>query len=287
MENNSIKIKRLPHWIKTQLPVGEKYSQVKNLVKNHELHTICESGNCPNKGECWSAGTASFMILGEKCTRNCKFCAVKTLMPDKPDWEEPRRLAESIRTLKLKHCVITSVARDDLNDGGASFWVETIRTVKDMNPNTTMEVLIPDFQGKKELIQMIIDEKPEVISHNIETVWRLSPRIRSMATYKRSLEVLSFISASGIVTKSGIMLGLGEMEREVLKAMDDLRAAGVKVLTIGQYLQPTTYHHEVVEYVTPETFEKFRIEGLRRGFTFVESSPLVRSSYHAEKHVSA
>ena len=287
MEDNSIKVRRLPHWIKTQFPVGEKYSQVKNLVKKHELHTICESGNCPNKGECWSAGTASFMILGDKCTRNCKFCAVKTLMPDKPDWEEPRRLAESIRTLKLRHCVITSVARDDLSDGGASFWVETIRQIKSLNPNTTMEVLIPDFQGKKEFIQMIIDEKPEVISHNIETVWRLSPRIRSMATYKRSLEVLSFISASGIVTKSGIMLGLGEMEREVLKAMDDLRAAGVKVLTIGQYLQPTTYHQEVAEYVTPETFEKFRIEGLSRGFTFVESSPLVRSSYHAERHVKA
>lgn len=287
MEDSPIKIRRLPHWIKTQFPVGEKYSQVKNLVKNHELHTICESGNCPNKGECWSAGTASFMILGDKCTRNCKFCAVKTLMPDKPDWEEPRRLAESIRTLKLRHCVITSVARDDLADGGASFWVETIRQIKSLNPNTTMEVLIPDFQGKKELIQMIIDEKPEVISHNIETVWRLSPRIRSMATYKRSLEVLSFISASGIITKSGIMLGLGEMEREVLKAMDDLRAAGVKVLTIGQYLQPTTYHHEVVEYITPEVFSKYRLEGFKRGFTFVESSPLVRSSYHAERHVKA
>ncbi len=287
MENNSIKVKRLPHWIKTQFPVGEKYSQVKNLIRKHELHTICESGNCPNKGECWSAGTASFMILGDKCTRNCKFCAVKTLMPDKPDWEEPRRLAESIRTLKLRHCVITSVARDDLADGGAAFWVETIRQIKSLNTNTTMEVLIPDFQGKKELIQMIIDEKPEVISHNIETVWRLSPRIRSMATYKRSLEVLSFISASGIVTKSGIMLGLGEMEREVLKAMDDLRAAGVKVLTIGQYLQPSTYHLEVVEYITPEVFYKYRMEGFKRGFTFVESSPLVRSSYHAERHVKA
>lgn len=208
-------------------------------------------------------------------------------MPDKPDWEEPRRLAESIRTLKLRHCVITSVARDDLADGGAAFWVETIRQIKSLNTNTTMEVLIPDFQGKKELIQMIIDEKPEVISHNIETVWRLSPRIRSMATYKRSLEVLSFISASGIVTKSGIMLGLGEMEREVLKAMDDLRAAGVKVLTIGQYLQPSTYHLEVVEYITPEVFYKYRMEGFKRGFTFVESSPLVRSSYHAERHVKA
>lgn len=287
MEESPIKVRRLPRWIKTQLPVGEKYSLVKNLVQKHELHTICESGNCPNKGECWSAGTASFMILGDKCTRNCKFCAVKTLMPDKPDWEEPRRLAESIRTLKLRHCVITSVARDDLADGGASFWVETIRRIKGLNPNTTMEVLIPDFQGKKELIQMIINEKPEVISHNIETVWRLSPRIRSMATYKRSLEVLSFISASGIITKSGIMLGLGEMEREVLKAMDDLRAAGVKVLTIGQYLQPTTYHHEVVEYITPEVFSKYRLEGFKRGFTFVESSPLVRSSYHAERHVKA
>jgi lipoyl synthase len=286
-EESSISKRRLPHWIKTQMPHGEKYSRVKNLIRENDLHTICSSGNCPNKGECWSSGTASFMILGEKCTRNCRFCAVKTIMPDKPDWNEPLKLAKSINLLRLKHCVITSVARDDLADGGASFWVETIRRVKEVNPETTMEVLIPDFQGKTELIQMIIDEKPEVISHNLETVRRLTPRIRSMATYRRSLEVLSYISSSGAITKSGIMLGLGEMEHEVLKAMDDLRQSGVKVLTIGQYLQPSTYHIGVTEYITPEIFEKYRLAALERSFSMVESGALVRSSYHAERHVNA
>ena len=287
MEEKSVMVKRLPRWIRTQLPTGEKYSKVKNLIVEHNLHTICTSGNCPNKGECWSAGTASFMILGENCTRNCRFCAVKTVKPNLPDWGEPERLAQSIKTLNLKHCVITSVARDDLADGGAAFWVETIRQVKKLNPNTTMEVLIPDFQGRTDLIQQIIDEKPEVISHNLETVRRLTPRIRSMATYKRSLQVLKYISSSGIIAKSGIMLGIGEMEREVFKAMDDLRDAGVKVLTIGQYLQPSSYHYDVQEYITPEQFKKYKQAGLERGFKYVESSPLVRSSYHAERHVNA
>jgi lipoic acid synthetase len=287
MEERSVMVKRLPRWIRTQLPTGEKYSRVKNLIVEHDLHTICTSGNCPNKGECWSAGTASFMILGENCTRNCRFCAVKTVKPNLPDWGEPERLAKSIKTLNLKHCVITSVARDDLADGGAAFWVETIRQVKKLNPNTTMEVLIPDFQGRTDLIQQIIDEKPEVISHNLETVRRLTPRIRSMATYKRSLQVLKYISSSGIIAKSGIMLGIGEMEREVFKAMDDLYEAGVKVLTIGQYLQPSSYHYDVQEYITPEQFKKYKQAGLERGFKFVESSPLVRSSYHAERHVKA
>jgi len=287
MQNQNIFVKRLPRWIKSPMPTGHKYSKVKNLISEHKLHTICTSGNCPNKGECWSAGTASFMILGEKCTRNCKFCAVKTVKPDLPDWDEPRRLAESIKTLNLKHCVITSVARDDLADGGTAFWVETIKQIKLVNPNTTMEVLIPDLQGNTEHIKQIIDAGPEVVSHNLETVRRLTPRIRSMATYKRSLEVLSFISSTGVVTKSGIMLGLGEMEHEVLKAMDDLRTAGVKVLTIGQYLQPSTYHADVVEYITPEIFVKYKIEGEKRGFTYVESSPMVRSSYHAERHINA
>jgi lipoyl synthase len=288
MEDNSSQArKRLPHWIRTQLPHGEKYSRVKNLIKDHDLHTICSSGNCPNKGECWSSGTASFMILGEKCTRNCRFCAVKSIIPDKPDWNEPLRLARSISLLRLKHCVITSVARDDLSDGGASFWVETIRRIREMNPETTMEVLIPDFQGNQELIRMIIDQRPEVISHNLETVRRLTPRIRSMATYKRSLEVLKFISSSGVITKSGIMLGLGEMEYEVLKAMDDLRNAGVKVLTIGQYLQPSSYHIEVAEFVRPEVFEKYKEAALDRSFSIVESGALVRSSYHAERHINA
>lgn len=287
MEERSVMVKRLPRWIRTQLPTGGKYSRVKNLIVEHDLHTICTSGNCPNKGECWSAGTASFMILGENCTRNCHFCAVKTVKPNLPDWGEPERLAKSIKTLNLKHCVITSVARDDLADGGAAFWVETIRQIKKLNPNTTMEVLIPDFLGRTDLIQKIIDEKPEVISHNIETVRRLTPRIRSMATYKRSLQVLKYISSSGIIAKSGIMLGIGEMEREVFKAMDDLSEAGVKVLTIGQYLQPSSYHYDVQEYITPEQFEKYKQAGLERGFKFVESSPLVRSSYHAERHVNA
>jgi len=287
MEEKSVMVKRLPRWIRTQLPTGEKYSKVKNLIVEHDLHTICTSGNCPNKGECWSAGTASFMILGENCTRNCRFCAVKTVKPNLPDWGEPERLAQSIKTLNLKHCVITSVARDDLADGGAAFWVETIRQIRKLNPNTTMEVLIPDFQGRTDLIQQIIDEKPEVISHNLETVRRLTPRIRSMATYKRSLQVLKYISSSGIIAKSGIMLGIGEMEREVFKAMDDLRDAGVKVLTIGQYLQPSSYHYDVQEYITPEQFKKYKQAALERGFKYVESSPLVRSSYHAERHVNA
>jgi len=287
MEEKSVMVKRLPRWIRTQLPTGEKYSKVKNLIVEHDLHTICTSGNCPNKGECWSAGTASFMILGENCTRNCRFCAVKTVKPNLPDWGEPERLAQSIKTLNLKHCVITSVARDDLADGGAAFWVETIRQIRKLNPNTTMEVLIPDFQGRTDLIQQIIDKKPEVISHNLETVRRLTPRIRSMATYKRSLQVLKYISSSGIIAKSGIMLGIGEMEREVFKAMDDLRDAGVKVLTIGQYLQPSSYHYDVQEYITPEQFKKYKQAALERGFKYVESSPLVRSSYHAERHVNA
>lgn len=277
---------RLPRWMKSPLPHGEKYSKVRNLIREQGLNTICTSGNCPNKGECWSAGTASFMILGDKCTRDCKFCQVKTLLPDPVDWEEPQRLAQSIKTLQLKHCVITSVARDDIEDGGARFWALTIRTVKRVNPETTMEVLIPDFHGKFELIQKIIDEKPEVISHNIETVKRLSPKIRNMFTYRQSLEVLRYISKSGVVTKSGLMLGLGETGSEILETIDDLKQAGVNVLTIGQYLRPSPDHAEVVSYIPPEFFDKYKEIALKKGFSHVESGPLVRSSYHAERHVN-
>ena len=279
--------RRLPRWMKAQLPTGEKYSKVKNLLVKHDLHTICISGNCPNKGECWSAGTATFMILGDKCTRNCRFCNVLNLVPDPVDWNEPKRLAETIQTLQLKHCVITSVDRDDLPDGGASFWAETVRTIKEVNPGVTMETLIPDFWGKPELLQIVIDARPEVISHNVETVRRLTPKIRSNANYNRSLNVISMIAESGLVPKSGIMVGLGETEDEVLETMHDIRKAGCRVITIGQYLQPASHLARVENYITPETFEKFRIAGIEMGFSHVESSPMVRSSYHAERHVNA
>jgi lipoic acid synthetase len=276
---------RLPRWMKVPLPHGADYSKVKNLIEEHKLNTICSSGNCPNKGECWSAGTATFMILGEKCTRNCRFCYVKALMPDPVDHEEPVRLAKTIKLMALKHCVITSVARDDLEDQGASFWATTIKTIKQINPHITMEVLIPDFANNHELLDMVINEKPEVISHNIETVERISPGIRSLATYDRSLKVLEYISGSGLITKSGFMLGLGELRNEVLRTMDDLLMAGVKVLTIGQYLPPSERHTRLIEYVKPEVFMEYKQIGLDRGFRYVESGPLVRSSYHAEKHI--
>lgn len=278
---------RLPRWMKMQMPKGESYSRVKNLVNQHKLHTICSSGKCPNIGECWNRGTATFMILGKICTRNCKFCGVTTGKPLLPDSEEPHRIAESVRIMQLKHAVITSVDRDDLPDLGAGFWAQTIRMVKTLNPDTKIEVLIPDFQGKTELIQQIIDETPDVISHNMETVERLTPTIRSRAKYKTSLDVIRHIASSGIISKSGIMLGLGETEEEVLQAMDDLREVGCKVMTIGQYLAPTLSHIQVLEYISPEKYEKYRIIGLEKGFTFVESSPLVRSSYRAELHAGA
>lgn len=279
-------INHLPHWMKVPLPHGTGYSRVNNLIVEHKLNTICSSGNCPNKGECWSAGTATFMILGDKCTRNCRFCFVNSLKPDPVDWSEAERLADTIKTLALKHCVITSVARDDLEDQGASFWAHAIKTVKQVNPNITMEVLIPDFNNNEALLDLVIKEKPEVISHNIETVERISPKIRSLATYYKSLKVLKYISQSGIITKSGFMLGLGELEKEVLKAMDDLLDAGVKVLTIGQYLPPSELHTKLVEYIKPEIFENYKKIGLSKGFKHVESGPLVRSSYHAERHVN-
>lgn len=273
--------------MKMKMPKGESYSKIKNLVERHGLHTICTSGNCPNIGECWNRGTATFMILGDICTRRCKFCAVKSGRPLPPDELEPEKIAESVRLMGVKHCVITSVDRDDLDDQGAGIWARTIREVKRVNPETRIEVLIPDFRGKTELIQQVIDARPEVISHNLETVERLTPFVRFASKYRRSLEVVRYISASGLVAKSGIMLGLGETRDEVLQTMDDLLEAGCKVMTIGQYLAPTATHMPVVEYITPEEFADYRKIGLEKGFRFVESSPLVRSSYRAEEHVNA
>jgi len=260
--------------------------QVKELVQTHHLHTICTSGNCPNIGECWAAGTATFMILGEVCTRSCRFCAVKTGRPGPVDGDEPYRLAESMKTMGIRHAVITSVDRDDLPDKGAGFWAETIRILKQEVPGLTMEALIPDFDGDPRLVGRVIDSAPEVISHNLETVERLTPLIRSRAKYRRSLDVVRQVAQTGLISKSGIMLGLGETEEEILQAMDDLVEAGCEVFTLGQYLQPTMDHMPVKEYITPEKFDAYRETGLQKGFRAVESSPLVRSSYHAEKHVN-
>ena len=271
--------------MKAPLPMGSNYSLVKKLISEYNLHTICSSGNCPNKAECWSAGTATFMILGDICTRNCSFCFVKTAKSLPADENEPDKIAEIIKILKLKHCVITSVNRDDLPDQGAGIWAMTIKKVKIVNPGVTMEVLIPDFRGDKTLIQKIINEKPEVISHNVETIKRLTPLIRSRADYETSLEVLKYVSDSGVPSKSGLMLGLGESTDEVLQTMDDLRLAGVTILTLGQYLRPSDDHYNVEEYIHPATFEKLKAAALEKGFSFVESGPLVRSSYHAERHV--
>ena len=277
--------RRKPEWLKIKLPMGQLSTGVLNIVRGHNLHTICTSGMCPNQGECWGAGTATFMIGGDVCTRSCKFCNVATGRPAPLDPREPENIANSVKLLELKHAVITSVDRDDLEDLGAGHWVRVIEAVKRENPNTTMEVLIPDVQGLRELVQQVIDVRPEVISHNLETVRRLSDSVRSRAKYDISLEVIRQVSESGIVSKSGIMLGLGETREEILQTMDDLRAAGCKVMTIGQYLQPTSANLEVKEYVTPETFEEYGRIGLEKGFRHVESGPLVRSSYHAEKHV--
>ncbi len=278
---------RLPKWMKMTMPKGESYSKVKNLVEKNGLHTICTSGNCPNIGECWNRGTATFMILGDVCTRRCKFCAVKSGRPLAPDLKEPEKLAESVRIMEVKHCVITSVDRDDLDDQGAEIWAQTIREVKRVNPETRIEVLIPDFRGKEELIQQVIDAGPDVISHNLETTERLTPFIRFASKYRRSLDVIKYVANNYKIAKSGIMLGLGETHEEVLQTMDDLLEAGCKVMTIGQYLAPTKKHMPVVEYITPERFAEYRKIGREKGFKFVESSPLVRSSYRAEEHVNA
>lgn len=281
----AIDSRRKPDWLKIKLPKGQLSVDVLNIIREHHLHTICTSGMCPNQGECWGCGTATFMIGGDVCTRGCKFCNVKTGRPAPLDPQEPENTANSVKLLKLRHAVITSVDRDDLEDLGATHWVRVIREIKRVNPGVTMEVLIPDFQGRKELIQQVIEASPEVISHNLETVRRLTKGIRSRATYETSLEVVRQVSESGLVSKSGIMLGLGEKREEILETMDDLRAVGCKVMTIGQYLQPTAVNVEVKEYIRPEVFEEYRRIGLEKGFSQVESGPLVRSSYHAEKHV--
>lgn len=277
--------RRLPEWLKMQRASGENYTRVKRLIEKNHLHTICTSGNCPNIGECWNAGTATFMILGDICTRACKFCATSTGRPHPPDPEEPVRLAEAIKTMGLRHCVITSVDRDDLPDGGASFWADVIRTIRNVNPGITIEALIPDFDGRSENIRRVLDAGPDLISHNIETVRRLTPIIRTRAKYETSLSLIKYISGSGMAAKSGLMLGLGETEKEIFETIHDLYDAGCRILTLGQYLKPSPDHMDVVEYVTPERFENYRNEALRAGFRFVESSPLVRSSFHAERHV--
>lgn len=274
-----------PSWLKVKLPIGEEYRKVREIVTEHRLHTICQSGNCPNMGECWGAGTATFMILGNVCTRSCGFCSVATGRPEAVDPFEPLRVAKSVKLMGVKHCVITSVDRDDLEDGGSVVWVETIKKIRELSPGTTLETLIPDFQGKWENLQRVIDVRPEVISHNLETVLRLTKQVRVQAKYDRSLEVLKRISDAGVAAKSGIMLGLGETQEEVLDSMRDLRSAGVSILTLGQYLQPTKEHLPVAEFIHPDLFASFKQAGEEMGFRYVESGPLVRSSYHAEKHI--
>ncbi|WP_307758548.1 lipoyl synthase [uncultured Mediterranea sp.] len=274
---------RKPEWLKISIGANERYTETKRIVESHCLHTICSSGRCPNMGECWGRGTATFMIGGNICTRSCKFCNTQTGRPLPLDPQEPTHVAESVRLMKLSHAVVTSVDRDDLPDLGAAHWAQTIAEIRRLNPETTLEVLIPDFQGRRELVEQVIEARPDIISHNMETVRRLSPLVRSAARYDTSLEVIRQIAASGITAKSGIMVGLGETPAEVEELMDDLRAAGCQIMTIGQYLQPSHRHYPVAEYVTPEQFKRYEETGLAKGFTQVESGPLVRSSYHAEK----
>lgn len=277
---------RKPKWLRVKLPTGENYRNVRRLVDDYKLHTICESGSCPNMGECWGEGTATFMILGNICTRSCGFCAVQTGRPLPVDWDEPERVARSVKLMKVKHCVITSVDRDDIEDGGSIIWAETIKAVRRISPMTTLETLIPDFKGETKNIDRLIEAAPEIISHNIETVKRLTRQVRIQARYERSMEVLRYIKESGQKrTKSGIMLGLGESESEVIETMQDLRNAQVDIITLGQYLQPTPRHLAVQKFIEPEQFDRYKQMGLEMGFRYVESGPLVRSSYHAEKHL--
>jgi lipoic acid synthetase len=280
----STRIKK-PKWLRVKLPTGDNYRKVRGLVDEHKLHTICESGSCPNMGECWGEGTATFMILGNVCTRSCGFCGVQTGKPDPVDMFEPGRVANSVKIMGVKHAVITSVDRDDLKDGGSEIWAQTVRAIRQQSPGTTLETLIPDFAGVWENLQVIIDIAPEIVSHNLETVRRLTKQVRIQAKYDRSLEVLFRLKKGGMRTKSGVMLGLGETEQEVIETMQDLRAVQVDILTLGQYLQPTPRHLPVVEFIEPEQFAYYQKLGLEMGFRFVESGPLVRSSYHAEKHL--
>ena len=281
---NEIRIKK-PSWLRVKLPTGENYRKVRSLVDEHKLHTICESGSCPNMGECWGEGTATFMILGNICTRSCGFCAVNTGRPENVDIYEPGKVAQSVKIMGVKHAVITSVDRDDLKDGGSEIWAQTVRAIRQQSPGTTLETLIPDFAGQWENLQKIIEVAPEIVSHNLETVRRLTKAVRIQAKYDRSLEVLFRLKKGGMRTKSGVMLGLGETDEEIIETMEDLRTVDVDILTLGQYLQPTPKHLPIAEFVTPERFEKYRELGLSLGFRYVESGPLVRSSYHAEKHL--
>ena len=275
-----------PKWLRVKLPVGKKYTELRSVVDKYKLNTICTSGSCPNMGECWTEGTATFMILGNICTRSCGFCGVKTGRPETVDWEEPEKVARSIQLMKIKHAVITSVDRDDITDGGSIIWAETINAIRRANPTTTLETLIPDFQGNKINIDRILAVAPEIISHNLETVRRLTREVRIQAKYDRSLEVLKYMKDQGQRrTKSGIMLGLGETEAEVIETMQDLANANVDVLTIGQYLQPSKKHLPVIEFITPEQFDKYKEIGLEMGFKYVESGALVRSSYKAQRHL--
>jgi lipoic acid synthetase len=276
---------RKPNWLRVKLPIGEEYKQVRKIVDEHKLHTICESGNCPNMGECWGEGTATFMILGNICTRSCGFCAVATGRPLPADLQEPKRVADAILLMKVKHAVITSVDRDELKDGGSIIWQQTIEAVRQLSPSTTLETLIPDFKAEKENIQRIIDAAPDVVSHNIETVERLTRHVRIQAKYWRSMETLRFLKKGGMRTKSGIMLGLGETKEEVIQTMQDLKDSDVDVVTIGQYLQPTPKHLPVERFVHPSEFAELREIGYQMGFDYVESGPLVRSSYHSDRHV--
>lgn len=286
IDEKTTRVKK-PDWLRVKLPIGENYKHVRNLVDTHKLHTICESGNCPNMGECWGAGTATFMILGNVCTRSCGFCAVATGRPQPLDWDEPQRVAEAIYLMKVKHAVITSVDRDELKDGGSVIWQNTIRAVKALNAGTTLETLIPDFKGKKEDIERIIEAAPEVVSHNIETVERLTRQVRIQAKYWRSMEVIRILKQGGQRTKSGIMLGLGEKKEEVIQTLKDLCDNGCDVVTLGQYLQPTHKHLPVHRFVHPDEFAQYREIGYTLGFDYVEAGPLVRSSYHSERHVVA
>ncbi|WP_185859456.1 lipoyl synthase [Blattabacterium cuenoti] len=280
-------IRKKPKWIRVKLSMNKNYHELQKLVSLHKLNTICQSGSCPNIGECWGKGVATFMILGNICTRSCRFCGVKTGRPEKVDWKEPNKVAESIKILKIKHAVLTSVNRDDLKDMGSSIWVKTIQKVRYLNPNITIEALIPDFKGEKKIIDKIINVKPEVISHNMETVFRLTKKIRIQAKYDRSLGLLQYIKEKNrnIRTKTGIMLGLGETKEEIIETMKDMRKSKVDILTMGQYLQPSLKHYPVRFFVFPEQFKELKEIGLKMGFKYVESGPLVRSSYHAEKHV--
>jgi lipoic acid synthetase len=278
--------RRKPDWLRVKLPVGPEYAKVRKLVDQYKLHTICESGNCPNMGECWGAGTATFMILGNVCTRSCTFCAVATGRPTEYDLDEPKRVAEAINLMGVKHAVITSVNRDELKDRGAEVWYQTVVETKKVSPETTIETLIPDTKGNWDALYRMIEGKQEVVSHNMETVGRLYRMVRPQAKYERSLEQIKRIREAGMRTKSGIMLGLGETKEEVFKAMDDLAQNGLLILTLGQYLQPTKMHLEVAEFIHPETFDMYREEGIKRGLKYVEAGPLVRSSYHAERHVN-